>query len=80
MDVSATKIWFDEERMFTLLSDGRVIGIPLGWFPRLLKAPQALRDKYELWRDGQWIHWEELDEDLSVEAMLDNKFSNHPQF
>ena len=57
--------------MFTLLSDGRVIGVPLNWFPRLLKAPKDMRENYELWRSGQWIHWEELDEDLSVEAMLD---------
>jgi len=70
MDVAADKIWFDDERMFTLLSDGRVIGVPLRWFPRLLGAPIALREKYELWRSGKWIHWEELDEDLSVEAML----------
>ena len=73
MDITATKIWFDEERMFTLLSDGRVIGVPLDWFPRLLNAPENLRDKYELWRSGKWIHWEELDEDLSVDAMLDKE-------
>jgi len=71
VEISATKIWFDDERMFTLLNDGRVIGVPLKWFPRLLSAPKALRDKYELWRSGKWIHWEELDEDLSVEAMLE---------
>jgi hypothetical protein len=70
-DNAASKIWFDEVRMCALLSDGRVIGVPLNWFPRLLKAPQNLREKYELWRSGKWIHWEELDEDLSVEAMLD---------
>ena len=70
MEISATKIWFDDERMFTLLSDGRTIGVPLSWFPRLFNAPKHLREKYELWRSGKWIHWEELDEDLSVEAML----------
>ena len=70
MEISATQIWFDKEQMFTLLSDGRTIGVPLTWFPRLLTAPQNLRDKYELWRSGKWIHWEELDEDLSVEAIL----------
>ena len=70
MEIAATKIWFDEERMFTLLTDGRVIDVPLNWFPRLLKAPQNLREKYELWRSGKWIHWEELNEDLSVEGIL----------
>jgi hypothetical protein len=70
MELSAKKIWFDEEQIFALLNDERIVGLPLSWFPRLLKAPQNLRDKYQLWRNGQWIHWEELNEDLSVEGFL----------
>ncbi|MCA0458698.1 MAG: DUF2442 domain-containing protein [Chloroflexi bacterium] len=54
--------------LLVTLKDGRLIGTPLEWYPRLLNAtPQQLAD-YELWAFG--IHWEELDEDLSIEGML----------
>jgi hypothetical protein len=72
VDIKAIKVWFDQERLFTQLADGRIIGVPIDWYPRLLHAPIHLRDQYELWSSGKWIHWEELDEDLSVEAMLSN--------
>jgi hypothetical protein len=52
------------------LADGRVIKVPLVWFPRLISASSAARDKWELLGDGEGIHWPDLDEDLSVEGML----------
>jgi hypothetical protein len=52
------------------LADGRVIKVPLVWFPRLTSASNAARDKWELLGDGEGIHWPDLDEDLSVEGML----------
>ncbi len=52
------------------LADGRQISVPLAWFPRLLHATPAQRDVWELLGDGQGIHWPEVDEDLSVEALL----------
>jgi Protein of unknown function (DUF2442) len=70
MELAVKKIRFDEQKIFVLLSDERVVDMPLSWFPRLLKAPKELREKYELWRNGKWIHWEELDEDLSVDGFL----------
>ena len=72
MEIAATKISFDDEQMFVLLSNGHTINVPLSWFPRLHNAPKHLREKYELWRSGKWIHWEKLDEDLSVEGLLNN--------
>ncbi len=54
--------------MWVELSDARTLGVPLAWFPRLLDATPAQRDKVELSRLG--LHWDELDEDISVEGLL----------
>jgi hypothetical protein len=54
--------------MWVDLSDGRTIGVPLAWFPRLLRATPAQRGKFELNCLG--LHWEELDEDISVSGLL----------
>ena len=50
------------------LSDGRVIGVPLAWFPRLLHAAPAERAAFEISAFG--IHWEGLDEDIPVAVLL----------
>jgi hypothetical protein len=52
------------------LADGRVITVPLVWFPRLLHADAVSRSKWQLLGDGEGIHWPEADEDLSVEGLL----------
>jgi Protein of unknown function (DUF2442) len=54
--------------MWVELSDGRTLGVPLAWFPRLLRATPAEREQVELSRGG--LHWEALDEDISVEGLL----------
>jgi hypothetical protein len=54
--------------MWVDLADGRMLGVPLAWFPRLLRATPAQREKVELSRMG--LHWEELDEDISVAGLL----------
>jgi hypothetical protein len=54
--------------MWVELSDGRTLGIPLVWFPRLMHADPEHRQKYELSVNG--IHWEKLDEDISVAGLL----------
>jgi uncharacterized protein DUF2442 len=54
--------------MWVELSDGRTLGVPLVWFPRLLHATTAKRANVELSRVG--LHWEELDEDISVAGLL----------
>jgi hypothetical protein len=68
MSISATKARFDEHTMWVDLSDGRTLGVPLAWFPRLLHATPAQREKVELSRVG--LHWEELDEDISIAGLL----------
>jgi hypothetical protein len=68
MSISATAVHFDEHTMWVGLSDGRSLGVPLAWFPRLLNATPAQRERVELSRTG--LHWEELDEDVSVAGLL----------
>ncbi len=53
-----------------ILADGREISAPLDWFPRLRKASRAQRGKWRLIGGGIGIHWEDLDEDISVEGLL----------
>jgi hypothetical protein len=68
MSTSPITVRFDEHTMWVDLSDGRTIGVPLAWFPRLLHAAPAQRERVELSRLG--LHWEELDEDISVAGLL----------
>jgi hypothetical protein len=68
MTISAAKVTFDDHTMWVDLSDGRTLGVPLAWFPRLLHASPAQRDKVELSRTG--LHWEDLDEDISIAGLL----------
>jgi hypothetical protein len=69
-EANATKIWFDEENMWVALTDGRQLSIPLVYFPRLLHASPEQRNHYELSGGGTGIHWEEIDEDLSVPGLI----------
>lgn len=69
-EVMATNIWFDSEMMHVRLLDGREISIPLEWFPKLREATNEQRMKWRLVGKGVGIHWEELDEDISVAALL----------
>ena len=68
MSISPKAIRFDEHTMWVDLSDGRTLGVPLTWFPRLLHATPAERERVELSRTG--LHWEETDEDISVAGLL----------
>lgn len=68
MNVSALEVTFDDDTFSVELSDGRSIRVPLVWFPRLLHATREQRAQYELSRGG--IHWEALDEDISVDGLL----------
>ena len=68
--VSANQVWFAEAKLYVLLNDGRELGIPLEWFPKLSNASEADRLKYRLIGNGIGICWESLDEDLSVTAFL----------
>ena len=68
MSTSAKSVRFDENSMWVDLSDGRVIAAPLAWFPRLLHATPQQREQVEVSPLG--LHWEALDEDVSVAGLL----------
>ena len=70
MSISASQIRFDETSMWLELSDGRTLSVPLAWFPRLLHATPEQRTRFELSGGGRGVHWDELDEDISVEGLL----------
>jgi hypothetical protein len=67
MQASAEDVWIDEDVIWVTLTDGRVLGVPLA-FPRLMKAEPAAREAVEISPFG--LHWEALDEDISVEGLL----------
>ena len=68
MNTSPKSVRFDEDNLWVSLSDGRTISVPLAWFPRLLDATSEQRATVELSQSG--LHWEALDEDISVAGLL----------
>ncbi|MDP1605895.1 MAG: DUF2442 domain-containing protein [Rhodocyclaceae bacterium] len=70
MNTSATELSFDSNMMWLTLTDGRKLGVPLAYFPRLLAATPEQRQHHEFSGGGTGIHWDELDEDISVQGLL----------
>ncbi|HHT9114698.1 MAG: DUF2442 domain-containing protein [Planctomycetes bacterium] len=69
-EANASKVWFDKENMWVALTDGRQLSIPLRYFSRLLNATPEQKNNYELSGGGTGIHWEEIDEDISVPGLI----------
>jgi len=68
MSISPTKVCCDDDCFWVELQDGRTLGVPLVWFPRLLNATAEQRQAFEL--SPQGIHWDELDEDIAIDGLL----------
>lgn len=66
----ATRLAFDENSFSVFLADGRILNVPLAFFPRLLQADKRHREHYKFSGDGTGIHWDDLDEDISIEGLL----------
>ncbi len=66
----AKKVWFDNENLWVLLFDGRQVSVPLAFFPILLHASVEQRNAFDISGGGRGIHWDELDEDISVAGLL----------
>jgi len=66
----AIRVVFDADTMWLDLADGRRLGVPLAYFPRLLRATPAQRSSYVISGGGTGLHWEDLDEDILVSALL----------
>jgi len=69
-DLRIHRLSFSGELMSVTFSDERSIVVALSYFPRLLAAQPAQREQWQLIGRGLGVHWEALDEDLSVENIL----------
>jgi hypothetical protein len=68
--VAITDVRVDDDHLIVYLRDGRSVSVPLAWYPRLLHASVAQRNRWEIAGGGFGIHWPDVDEDLSVEGIL----------
>jgi hypothetical protein len=75
----AENVVLTEDTLTVELRDGRTLSVPLAWFPRLVHASPAERDNWRLIGKGHGIHWEDLDEDISIEGLLAGKPSGESQ-
>jgi len=75
----AVDIRVTEDTIAVDLSDGRTISVPLGWYPRLAYANETERNNWRLIGKGHGIHWEDIDEDISIENLLTGKPSGEGQ-
>ena len=66
----AKTVKFKDEMMEVRLTDGRIISVPIIWFPLLHEATSEQREHYEIGGGGASLHWEEIDEDISVAGLL----------
>jgi hypothetical protein len=69
-DERVKNVQFTEDYITVELMDGRIISVPLAWFPKLLKANLQQLEKWKICGGGYGIHWEEIDEDISTEGLL----------
>jgi len=72
----ATEVKVTRDTLVFGLRDGRVVSVPLTWYPRLAAATPGERRRWELVGPGIGIHWPTIDEDVSVEALLAGQGSN----
>jgi hypothetical protein len=70
MDISVKPmaVRFDEATMWVDLDDGRTLGVPLAWFPRLMDGSREAREQVHIGTVG--LHWDALDEDISIAGLL----------
>jgi hypothetical protein len=73
--VRAVTVEISNDTLFVDLNDGRRIGVPLEWFPRLKQGNSDERKRWRLIGYGEGIHWEDLDEDINVEDLLAGRAS-----
>lgn len=75
----AMNVYVSEDTLSVELSDGRSISVPIDWYPRLTHATDQERSNWRIIGNGHGIHWEELDEDISVKNLLTGMPSGESQ-
>jgi Protein of unknown function (DUF2442) len=78
-EAKAESVRITEDTLAVDLFDGRTISVPLAWFPRLLHGTPKERNNWRLIARGEGIHWPELDEDISIEGLLEGRPSGESQ-
>jgi hypothetical protein len=79
-EARARKVSVTDEALAADLVDGRTIIVPLAWYPRLWHGTSQERNNFEIFGDGAYIHWPDLDEDLTVAGLLAGRRSGeNPQ-
>jgi hypothetical protein len=68
--ITIKSVWFKNNNILVEMSDGKVIETPISNYPNLSKGTMTQMNNYQIKGNGRWIHWEELDEDLSAEGFL----------
>jgi hypothetical protein len=76
---TAERVMVTDDTLSVELSDGRALSVPLTWFPRLVHATAEERANWRLIGRGEGIHWEGVDEDISVEGLLAGRPSGESQ-
>lgn len=71
----AKRVSATSERLVAELEDGRIISVPLEWFPRLAEGSPKELSNWRLIGGGGGIHWPDLDEDISTESLLEGRRS-----
>jgi hypothetical protein len=76
----AVEVSCSDDALTVVLDDGRKVSVPIVWFPRLLNATSKQRNDWEFIGGGVGIHWEAIDEDISVASLLrPEKFMRLPE-
>ncbi|MBN2395243.1 MAG: DUF2442 domain-containing protein [Candidatus Atribacteria bacterium] len=76
---SAIDVHVTDDTLTVDLSDGRSISVPVSWYPRLIQATESERKNWRLIGKGHGIHWEDIDEDISIEGLLAGRPSGESQ-
>jgi len=76
---NAGRVTVTDDTLSVELSDGRSVSVPLAWFPRLMHGTPQERDRWRLIGNGEGIHWDGLDEDISIESLLAGRRSGESQ-
>jgi hypothetical protein len=75
----ALDVLLTDDTLSVDLSDGRSISVPIAWFPRLLHSSEQERNNWQFIGKGQGIHWEDIDEDISIEGLIAGRPSGESQ-
>lgn len=75
----AVAVEISDDAITVELNDARILSVPLAWYPRLLHGSPEERRNWRLIGNGEGIHWDDLDEDVSVENLLAGRRSGESQ-